>query len=187
MVVHGGADGGRSRHGGGNFRQLQGPTNGGDREPKSQDEADDPEGQGGARGFGNRGVGPEGVDPEGGATENWGGTGGKGEPNGARGTEGRSKECSPEVEVGGRGSPAELVDWWALVETRELEAMVEPLGCRTEVESGPRRLKAESRDPPDSTQMELEMSRPAASPRHRWWAEGAKQSREADEIQRRWS
>ncbi len=47
----------------------RGPTNGGDREPKSQDEADDPEGQGGARGFGNRGVGPEGVDPEGGATE----------------------------------------------------------------------------------------------------------------------
>ncbi len=41
------------------------------------------------------------------------------------------------------------------METRELEAMVEPLGRRTEAESGSRRLKAESRDPPDSTPTEL--------------------------------
>ncbi len=54
------------------------------------------------------------------------------------------------------------------MEMRELEAMVETLGRRTEVESGPRRLKAESRDPPDSMPMELEMGKPAASPRHRW-------------------
>ncbi len=54
------------------------------------------------------------------------------------------------------------------METRELEAMVEPLGRRTEAESGSRRLKAESRDPPDSKPTELEIGRPAASPRHRW-------------------
>ncbi len=54
------------------------------------------------------------------------------------------------------------------METRELEAMVEPLGRRTEAESGPRRLKVESRDPPDSTPTELEIGRPAASLRHRW-------------------
>ncbi len=41
--------------------------------------------------------------------------------------------------------------------------MVEPLGRRTEAESGSRRLKAESRDPPDSTPTELEFGRPAAS------------------------
>ncbi len=51
---------------------------------------------------------------------------------------------------------------------RELEAEVEPLGRRTEAESGPRRLKAESRDPPDSTPTELEIGRPAVSPHHRW-------------------
>ncbi len=53
------------------------------------------------------------------------------------------------------------------METRELEAVVEPLGCRTEAESGPRRLKAESRDPPDSTATELGIGRPAASPHHK--------------------
>ncbi len=61
MVAHGGADRGRS-HGGGMAADYRGPTNGGgaggggargsDREPKSQDEAEDPEGQGGAGGFG---------------------------------------------------------------------------------------------------------------------------------------
>ncbi len=61
MVAHGGADGGRS-HGGGMAADSRGPTNGGgaggggargsDREPKSQDEAEDLEGQGGAGGFG---------------------------------------------------------------------------------------------------------------------------------------
>ncbi len=51
---------------------------------------------------------------------------------------------------------------------RELEAEVELLGRRTEAESEPRRLKAESRDPPDSTATELKISRPAASPFHRW-------------------
>ncbi|KAL1265126.1 hypothetical protein QQF64_003153 [Cirrhinus molitorella] len=45
--------------------------------------------------------------------------------------------------------------------------MVELLGRRTEAESVPQRLEAESRDPPDSTPMELEMGRPVASPRHR--------------------
>ncbi len=45
------------------------------------------------------------------------------------------------------------------MEMRELEAEVEPLDRRTEAESGPRRLKAESRDPPDSTPMELEIGR----------------------------
>ncbi len=45
--------------------------------------------------------------------------------------------------------------------------MVEPLGRRTEAESGPRRLKAESRDPLDSTPMELVMGRPDGH-RHRW-------------------
>ncbi len=54
------------------------------------------------------------------------------------------------------------------METRELEAMMEPLGCRTEAVSGPRGLKAESRDPPDSTPTKLEIGRPAASPRRRW-------------------
>ncbi len=53
------------------------------------------------------------------------------------------------------------------MEMRELEAMVEPLGRRTETESGPRRLKSESRYPPDSMPTELGICRPAASPRHR--------------------
>ncbi len=53
------------------------------------------------------------------------------------------------------------------METREPEAMVEPLGRRIEAESGSWRPKAESRDPPDSTPKELEIDRPAASPRHR--------------------
>ncbi len=57
MVAHGGADRGRS-HGEGMAADSRGPTNGGgaggggarggDREPKSQDEAEDLEGQGGA-------------------------------------------------------------------------------------------------------------------------------------------
>ncbi len=61
MVAHGGADGGRS-HDGGVTADSMGPTNGGgaggggarggDREPKSRGEAEDPEGQGGAGGFG---------------------------------------------------------------------------------------------------------------------------------------
>ncbi len=66
MVAHGRADGGRS-HGGGVGADSMGPTNGGgaggggarggDREPKSQGEAEVPEGQGRAGGFGDRGVG----------------------------------------------------------------------------------------------------------------------------------
>ncbi len=84
---------------------------------------------------------------------------------------------SPEVEVGGwltkaeTRRPADLVDWWALVEMRELEATLEPLGRRTEVESGSQRLIAELWDPPDLSPMELELGRPAAIPCHRWWAE----------------
>ncbi len=78
------------------------------------------------------------------------------------------------TDQGGDGEtrrPADLVDWWALVEMRELEATVEPLGRRTEVESGPQRLIAELWDPPDLSPMELELGRPAAIPCHRWWAE----------------
>jgi len=57
---------------------------------------------------------------------------------------------------------------WAQVEMRKLEAMVKLLSRRTEVESGTRRLESESRDPPDTTPMELEMGRSSASPHHRW-------------------
>ena len=62
----------------------------------------------------------------------------------------------------------ELVDRRATVEMRELGAMVQPQGRRAEAESEDRRLEVELRDPPDSTPTELEMGRPAASPRHRW-------------------
>ncbi len=54
------------------------------------------------------------------------------------------------------------------METRDLEAVVEQLGRRTEAESGPRRLKAESRDPSDSMPTEMGIGRPAASPCQRW-------------------
>ncbi len=48
--------------------------------------------------------------------------------------------------------------------------MVEPLGRRSEAESGTQRLEAETRDPPATTPMET--GRPVANPELRWWAEG---------------
>ncbi len=71
--------------------------------------------------------------------------------------EAQPDERSPEAMAGrrptkaepeGRGSPVELVDRWVTVEARELGAEVEPLGLRTETESGPRRLEAEMRETP---------------------------------------
>ncbi len=47
--------------------------------------------------------------------------------------------------------------------------MVEPLGRRAEVESGSRRLEAETGDPP--TSMKQETDRPTANPIHRRKAE----------------
>ncbi len=57
-----------------------------------------------------------------------------------------------------------------MVERRELGAMVEPQGLRTEAESGIQRPEVETRDPPAMTPMET--GRPAAIPPHRWRAEG---------------
>ncbi|KAL1263533.1 hypothetical protein QQF64_006272 [Cirrhinus molitorella] len=70
------------------------------------------------------------------------------------------EERSPEAMVGrcpnrpepeGRGSPVELVDQWVKVETREISAMVEPLGQRAEAESWTQKLGVEMRDPPALT------------------------------------
>ncbi len=69
------------------------------------------------------------------------------------------------TDQGGDGETRRPAD---LVEMRELEATVEPLGRRTEVESGPQRLIAELWDPPDLSPMELELERPTAIPCHRW-------------------
>ncbi|MGL5828151.1 MAG: hypothetical protein ACRC0L_01120, partial [Angustibacter sp.] len=63
-----------------------------------------------------------------------------------------------------------LVGRRATVEMRELGAMVEPAGRRTEVEYRALRLEAMVRDPPAMTPMEE--GRPTVSPPHRWWAEG---------------
>ncbi len=71
-----------------------------------------------------------------------------------RSDEAQPEERSPEAMAGrrptkavpeGRGSPVER---WVTVEARELGAEVEPLGLRTETESGPRRLEAEMRETP---------------------------------------
>ncbi len=78
----------------------------------------------------------------------------------------RQTKAEPE----GRGSPAEPVNRWATAERRELGAMVELAGQRTEAESGPRRLEAESRETP--TTATLEGGSPAELAPHRWWAEG---------------
>ncbi len=64
----------------------------------------------------------------------------------------------------------ELVDRWVTVEARELGAEVEPLGLRSEAESGPRRLEAEVRDTPAPAT--LEDGRPTGLAPYRWGAEG---------------
>ncbi|KAL0195256.1 hypothetical protein M9458_008828, partial [Cirrhinus mrigala] len=50
-------------------------------------------------------------------------------------------QCQTKAEPEGRGSPVEPVDCRAMVKRRQLGAMVEPLGRRAEVESGPWRLE----------------------------------------------
>ncbi len=74
------------------------------------------------------------------------------------------------AELEGRGSLADLVDWWATMERRELGAMVEPLGQQTEAKSGTQRLEVKTRHPPALTLMEI--GRAAVISLHRWWAEG---------------
>ncbi len=121
MAAHGGADRGWS-HGGGRADSSRGLTDGGgaggggawggDREPMSQGDAEDPEGQGGADGIGDWG---RGGDPEGRggaeATEDQGGTGGEGrrsltELEGRR-NEAQPEEWSPEAADGQRLTKAE--------------------------------------------------------------------------------
>ncbi len=84
--------------------------------------------------------------------------------------EGRGVDRGVQSRCGGR----EMTDQGGARGTRELEAIVEPLGHRTEAESEPRRLKAESRWR-------------SADQRRAHATDGElRVSREADEIQRRW-
>ncbi len=194
MMAHGGADGGRA------MEERWPPTPGGQpmaveqvvEEPEVETESQRARGMPRIRGAR---VEPRALVTEAeaeirggaGATEDQGGAGERKEPNGAGGTERRGAARGEESRgdggstlnqggAGGMREPVELVDRWVTVEARELGADVEPLGLRTEAESGPRRLEAEVRETPTPATLEdgshridggLRASRGAAK-RQRW-------------------